>query len=285
MNTPVHPVAVGRLGPAELAKYHDLGYHFPVKAMQSEQAAAYMQRLVAHEAEHGPLRGAMRHKAHLYLTWLAELVRVPTILDAVGDILGPDLMVFSSSFFNKDPHDPSYVSWHQDAHYWGLNSGDVVTAWVALVDSTTRNGAMRVVPGTHLIDLPHVDTFAEHNMLSRGQEVAVELGGRAWVELTLKAGEASLHHVGLVHGSEPNRSGGRRVGFAIRYMAPHVRQTIAATDSATLVRGQDRYGHFEHEPAPAYDMAPEALEYHRFAMDRLSRVVMTGTDKNLADKA
>jgi hypothetical protein len=133
--------------------------------------------------------------------------------------------------------------------------------------------------------MPHVDTFAEHNMLSRGQEVAVDLGERAWVEILLKAGEMSLHHVGIVHGSEPNRSDGRRVGFAIRYMSPNVRQTIAATDSATLVRGEDRYGHFEHEPAPAYDMAPEALAYHRFAMDRLSRVVMTGTDKNLADKA
>ncbi len=274
----------GRLSAADVARYHELGYHFPVPVMSRAQAAGYMAKLAAHEAAHGKLQGAMRHKAHLYLTWLDELVRLPSILDAVGDILGPDLMVFSSSFFNKDAHDPSYVSWHQDAHYWGLSSGDVVTAWVALVDSTTENGAMRVVPGTHLVDLPHVDTFAENNMLSRGQEVAVDLGDRAWVELTLRAGEASLHHVGLVHGSEPNRSDGRRVGFAIRYMTPTVRQTIAATDGATLVRGEDRYGHFEHEPAPAYDMAPEALAYHTFAMDRLSRVVMTGTDKNLGDK-
>ncbi len=274
----------GRLGPADVARYHELGYYFPVRVMSPEQAAAYMAKLTAHEAAYGPLHGAMRHKAHLYLAWLAELVRLPAILDVVGDILGPDLMVYSTSFFNKDPHDPSYVSWHQDAHYWGLNSGDVVTVWVALVDSTTENGAMRVVPGTHLVDFPHVDTFAEHNLLSRGQEVAVDLGDRAWVEMPLKAGEASLHHVGIVHGSEPNRSEGRRVGFAIRYMTPRVRQTIAVTDGATLVRGEDRYGHFEHEPSPEYDMAPEALAFHRFAMDRLSQVVMTGTDKNLADK-
>lgn len=273
-----------RLSPADVARYHELGYHFPIRVMSAEQAAAYMAKLTAHEAAYGPLQGAMRHKAHLYLTWLAELVRLPTILDAVGDVLGPDLMVYSTSFFNKDPHDPSYVSWHQDAHYWGLSSSEVITAWVALVDSTTENGAMRVVPGTHLVDLPHVDTFAEHNLLSRGQEVAVDLGGRAWVEMPLKAGEASLHHVGIVHGSEPNRSDGRRVGFAIRYMTPRVRQTITVTDGATLVRGEDRYGHFEHEPSPAYDMAPEAVAFHRFAMDRLSKVVMTGTDKNLADK-
>jgi non-heme Fe2+,alpha-ketoglutarate-dependent halogenase len=273
-----------RLSPAEVGAYRRLGYHFPLRVMSAERAAHYMAKLTAHEAAHGKLQGSMRHKAHLYLTWLAELVRLPTILDAVGDVLGPNLLVYSSSFFNKEPHDPTYVSWHQDAHYWGLSSGDVITAWVAFVDSTTENGAMRVVPGTHLVDLPHVDTFAEHNMLSRGQEVAVDLGDRSWVELTLRAGEASLHHVGIVHGSEPNRSDGRRVGFAIRYMAPNVKQTLAISDGATLVRGIDPYHNFEHEPAPAADMAPEALAFHRFAIERLNRTVMAGTDKNFAER-
>src|SRR5271167_4039820 len=152
-----------RLGPAAVARYRELGYHFPVRVMSTGQAAGYMAKLTAHEAAYGKLQGGMRHKGHLYLTWLAEIVRLPAILDPVGDILGPDIMVFSTSFFNKDAHDPSYVSWHQDAHYWGLDSGEVVTAWVALVDSTTENGAMRVVPGTHLVDLPHIDTFAENN--------------------------------------------------------------------------------------------------------------------------
>src|SRR5713101_2272333 len=273
-----------RLGPDEVSAYRRLGYHFPVRVMSARQAALYMAKLAAHEAAHGKLQGGMRHKAHLYLTWLAELVRLPTILDAVSDVLGPNLLVYSSSFFNKEPHDPTYVSWHQDAHYWGLSSGDVITAWVAFADSTTENGAMRVVPGTHLVDLPHVDTFAENNMLSRGQEVAVDLGDRGWVELTLQAGEASLHHVGIVHGSEPNRSDGRRVGFAIRYMAPNVKQTLAVSDGATLVRGIDPCNHFEHEPAPTADMAPDALAFHRFAIERLSRTVMAGTDKNFAER-
>jgi hypothetical protein len=276
--------AGGRLSEADVARYRELGYHYPVRAMSAEQAAGYTRKLEEHEAAHGKLQGSMRHKAHLYLTWLDEIVRMPTILDAVGDILGPDIMVYSSSFFTKEPRDPSYVSWHQDAHYWGLDSGDVVTAWVAFVDSDTENGAMRVIPGTHLVDLPHVDTFAKDNMLSRGQEVAVDLGDREFVELGLKAGEFSLHHVGLVHGSEPNRSDRRRIGFAIRYMSPRVKQTIVATDGATLVRGVDRYHNFEHEPAPEADMAAEALAYHRFAMDRLSKVVMKGSDVALGER-
>lgn len=274
----------GRLTPEDVARYRERGYHFPVRVMSAAEAAGYMAKLTRQEAEHGPLVGPLRHKPHLYLKWLDDLVRTPAILDAVGDILGPDIMVYSSSFFAKKARDPAYVSWHQDAHYWGLSSGDVVTAWIAFVDSNTENGAMRVVPGTHLVDMPHVDTFAENNLLSRGQEVAVDLGDREWVEMPLEAGEMSLHHVGIVHGSEPNRSDGPRVGFAIRYMAPHVRQTIAATDGALLVRGEDRYGYFEHEPAPAYDMAPEAVAFHSFALNRLSQVVMTGSDKTLADR-
>jgi non-heme Fe2+,alpha-ketoglutarate-dependent halogenase len=278
------PSTGDRLSPAQVARYREAGYHFPLRVMSAEEAAYYMRKLTEHEAAHGALAGPMRHKAHLYLTWLDELVRLPAILDVVGDILGPDLLVYSSSFFIKEAHDPSYVSWHQDAHYWGLDSADIVTAWVALVDSITENGAMRVVPGTHLIDLPHIDTFAANNLLSRGQEVAVDLGDREWIEMPLKAGEISLHHVGIVHGSEPNRSDGRRVGFAIRYMAPHVKQTISVTDGATLVRGVDRFGHFEHEPAPKADMDPEALAFHRFAMDRLSQTLMTGTDKTMAER-
>jgi len=276
--------ANGRLGAADVERYRALGYHYPVRVMDTAQAAATLRKLEAHEARYGRLEGVMRHKAHLFLTWLDELVRLPAVLDAVGDILGPDILVYSSSFFTKEPHDPAYVSWHQDAHYWGLDSGDVVTAWIALTDSNTANGAMRVVPGTHLIDMPHVDTFAANNMLSRGQEVAVDLAGRAWVELALQAGEMSLHHVGIVHGSEPNGSDGRRVGFAIRYMAPHVRQTLSAADGATLVRGTDRFNYFEHEPSPKADMAPEALDYHRFAMNRLSGNVMKGSGKTMDER-
>lgn len=276
--------AAGRLSPADVARYREQGYHYPVRVMSAAQAAGYMRKLEAHEAAHGKLQGMLRHKAHLYLTWLDELVRMPAILDVVGDILGPDIMVYSSSFFTKEPHDPAFVSWHQDAHYWGLSSGDVVTAWIAFVDSDTENGAMRVVPGSHLEDLPHVDTFAANNMLSRGQEVAVDLRDRPVVEMALKAGELSLHHVGIVHGSEPNNSDRRRIGFAVRYMAPHVKQTIVVSDGAMLVRGADRFRNFEHEPRPRADMDPDALAFHKFAMERLSNVVMKGTDTSIAQR-
>ena len=251
--------------------------------MPTEQAAGYLAKLDAHQAAHGRLLGAMRHKPHLFLAWLADWCdcRRSSMRSATSSGRTCWCSAPASSTRTRRPVLRVLAP---GRHYWGLSSNDVVTAWVALTDSTTENGAMRVVPGTHLVALPHVDTFAENNLLTRGQEVAADLGGRPWVELTLKAGEMSLHHVGLIHGSEPNRSDGRRIGYAIRYIAPSVRQTLAAADGATLVRGQDRYGHFEPEPAPAFDMAPEALAYHRFAIERTNRVLMAGTAKNIADK-
>ena len=122
-------------------------------------------------------------------------------------MIGPDILCWSTGFFTKNARDPSYVSWHQDSTYWGLEPPDIVTAWVALSDSTLANGAMRVIPGTHLMDqLAHHDTFAPDNLLSRGQEIAVEVDEREAVALELRAGEMSLHHVRLIHGSDPNPS-------------------------------------------------------------------------------
>jgi len=156
--------------------HHRDGFHFPVPVLTPAEARGLRRRLEAVEAEHGgALRGEIRHKPHLLFTWLAELVRHPTILDAVEDVLGPNLLVWSTSFFIKEARDPAYVSWHQDATYWGLSAPDVLTAWVAFTDATVENGAMRMVPGSHAEQLEHRDTFAPHNLLSRGQEIAVEV--------------------------------------------------------------------------------------------------------------
>src|SRR5262249_57420913 len=112
----------------------------------------------------------------------------PAILDAVGDVIGPDILVWSSSFFIKEPRDGAYVSWHQDATYWGLSEPDVVTAWIALTPSTVESGAMRMVPGTHHEQVAHHDTFAPGNLLSRGQEIAVEVDEARAVDVVLQPG-------------------------------------------------------------------------------------------------
>ncbi len=228
----------------------------------------------------GPLRGSLRSKPHLILTWANELMRHPAILDAVEDILGPNLLVWSSSFFIKEARDPSYVSWHQDSTYWGLSHPDVVTAWVALSVSIVENGCMRVIPGSHLKDqLPHQDTYAENNLLTRGQEVMVEVDEADAVDVELQPGEFSLHHVRLVHGSDPNHADYRRIGYAIRYVPTYVRQTEGPRDCATLVRGVDTYHHFDPEPVPKADLDPEAVEAHRRITEEANKILYRGTDK------
>lgn len=271
----------GRVLPAAaIAQYRDAGWYAPLNVLASDEALALRARLEAHErANGGPLAGAMRHKCHLLFTWLWDLVHDPRIVDAVQDVLGPNLLCWSSSFFIKEAHDPGFVSWHQDATYWGLSSPEVMTVWLALSPSTIEAGAMQVVPGTHRRQFAHRDTFNEHNLLTRGQEVEVAVDPRDAVPLVLAPGQASLHHVLLVHGSEPNRSDDRRIGLALRYIPTHVRQVAGARDSATLVRGVDTYRHFDHEQAPESDLSPAAVARHAAITAAQAATLYRGTDK------
>jgi hypothetical protein len=266
------------LSQTQVAAYARDGYLAPVRVMSEGDARAARATLEAIEAGMGgPLRGDLRHKAHLLFPFLAEMIRHPAILDAVEDLLGPDILCWNTNFFIKEAETPSFVSWHQDSTYWGLSAPDVCTAWVALTPSNLDNGAMAVVPRTHTIDqIPHRDTFDRHNLLTRGQEVAVEVDEREAVPLLLRPGEMSLHHVRLVHGSPPNPSPDRRIGFAIRYIPTSLYQ-LEGSDSATLVRGEDRYGHFELEPRPERDMQDDMLALHRRLTERAAQILYRGT--------
>jgi non-heme Fe2+,alpha-ketoglutarate-dependent halogenase len=271
-----------KLSEAETADYRRNGYFFPISVLDPDAAGAYRGRLEAAEAAAGgSLPGPYRHKPHLVYTWAQELIRHPKILDAVEDVIGPDILAWESVFFTKEPKTEDYISWHQDITYWGLDQeGDVVTAWVALSPSNPESGCMRVVPGTHLKDVvAHKDTFGEHNMLSRGQEIAVEVDEDHAVDLVLRPGQMSLHHVKIFHGSHQNRSADRRIGFAIRYLPPRVKQGVGPADSATLVRGSDRFGYFEHEQAPAADLDPAAIALHKAVRERRMEILMHGAEQ------
>jgi len=263
-------------------QYHEQGYYAPVRALGTAEAGELRRELEAFEASAGQMQGVVRHKPHLLFTWLNDLISHPCILDAVEDIVGPDILCWGSSFFIKEARNPGYVSWHQDSTYWGLDPADVVTAWVAFSDSTAANGAMQVIPRTHTLDqVPHRDTFAADNLLSRGQEILVEVDEHQAVVLELAAGEMSLHHVRLIHGSDPNPSEQRRIGFAIRYIPTHVRQVAGSHDSATLVRGVDTYHHFEEELRPNADMSPEAVAYHAAITGAHARILMRDTGREM----
>lgn len=262
----------------QIERFRRDGCVFPVRVMSEAEALAIRSKLEDYERRSGgPLAGDLRHKTHLLFPWLADLVRNSRIVDAIEDLYGPNLLCWTTNFFIKEANNPAFVSWHQDSTYWGLSRPDVVTAWVALTPSNHANGAMTFIPGTHKSDqLEHRDTFAKNNLLTRGQEVAVDVDESKAVTIELRPGEISLHHVRLVHGSPANPSNDRRIGFAIRYIPTSVSQ-VAGEDSATLVRGVDTFHHFDPEPRPSSDMQPDFVALHRRITERNAQILYRGT--------
>ncbi|HZT19647.1 MAG TPA: phytanoyl-CoA dioxygenase family protein [Dongiaceae bacterium] len=247
----------GLLAERQIEDYRRDGFLSPVTVMSGERALAYRQALEAAEARFGPMHYVT--KPHLLLRMADELVHHELILDAVEDIIGPDILLWDSTFIIKEPGDGKYVSWHQDLTYWGLEPDDVVSIWLALSPATVESGCMRMVPGSHRSGrVDHVATFASGNLLSRGQTIAVRPDEERAVDLPLRPGQMSMHHGWTFHASHPNRSSDRRIGLNMNLIAPNVRQTRFAGDSAMLLRGEDRYGHFAAEPRPSEDFGEAA---------------------------
>ena len=268
------------LSPEAVAQYERDGYYFPVRVFSAEEALSYRRRMEAYEAATGgPIQSNRRHKVHLLFTWANELIRLPKILDAVEDVIGPNIICWTTNFFIKEANSPSFVSWHQDSTYWGLEPPDVISAWLAVSDAPLESGAMKFLPGSHRWEqVKHRDTYHENNLLTRGQEIAVEVDESQAVDVPLMAGEISLHHVRLVHGSHPNATNDRRIGLSIRYIPTYVRQ-VKVKDSAMLVRGVDEYGNFDWEPEPQGDADEAAIAAHAEAMARQVATYYSGTDK------
>ena len=261
--------------------YDRNGYLAPVPAIGGDMARNTLSKIESFEANHGelPQKGL---KAHLYLPWMEDVVRHPQILDAVESIIGPDILCWSSRFFIKNPGEKGFVSWHQDVTYWGLDvSENILTAWIAFTPATKANGVMKVIPGTHKKVVEHREGAAS-NMLLRGQEVAVEVNEKNAAFMELAAGEMSLHHGLIFHGSDNNHSDSRRVGFAVRYMPPRVKPLDGLPrDSAMLVRGEDHYGHFDLEPSAKSELDPDAVSFHKKATDTYQAINRAAASKHV----
>ena len=189
----------------QVANYHRDGYIAPVRALDDAETADFRKKFEAYEAAHeGWYEMSKGQKLYLLQTWARDLGQHPKILDAVEDVMGPNLMVWGLSLFVKDANSPSYVSWHQDSTYWGLSKPDVVTAWIALSPANKQSGCMKMMPGTHKWEqVEHKDTLAQENLLTRGQEIAVDVDDKDAEYLELEPGEISLHNIRTVHASAP----------------------------------------------------------------------------------
>ncbi|MEM8685872.1 MAG: phytanoyl-CoA dioxygenase family protein [Pseudomonadota bacterium] len=229
--------------------YERDGFAFPFQACTRAQAADIradmeeVERVVAACSEE--VKTLYAAYPNMVTPWVDEIAHNPQVVEAVKAVLGPNVLLWNCSIFIKEPRTSDYVGWHQDLHYWGLSGSSEVTAWVAITPATVENGCMRFVAGSHLKTVRHVDTDDETNMLSRNQELAVEVDEADATEVVLEAGAFSLHHGNLFHASHPNRSDDRRIGLALRYITPDMSQTDAVRDYATLVAGEDPRGRFE----------------------------------------
>jgi ectoine hydroxylase-related dioxygenase (phytanoyl-CoA dioxygenase family) len=248
-------------------RYDRDGYYFPIDVMSEQEARSYRQQLEDFETDPGENfqnKEIWFTNANFVLPFVDEISRLPAVLEPIISILGPDLLVWNASFFTKEPDTPDFVSWHQDLKYWGLSDVEEVTAWIALSPANVESGCMQFVPGTHTRDLlDHRDTFLDVNMLSRGQELAVEVNDDEAVDVILAPGQMSLHHGRIFHASGANRSGDRRIGLAIRYITPKMKQVTGDKTYAHLVAGEDKIGNFNLLSPPAGIMLEKDIEIAR----------------------
>jgi hypothetical protein len=230
-------------------RYERDGIVFPVPVLSPEEARQYQSACDdLEERLGGRPRTVEVRQMHLHFRWAFDLATRPRVLDAVEDLLGPDLLVWATELFAKHPHDPAIsIGWHRDRPYTGFDAKQMTTAWIALGESAAANGCMRAVPGPSRAGGRQAGTRTDPGV--REEEI---------VDVVLGAGEMSLHDADILHGSGPNRSGQKRVGFVVRFVTPEARPP-GDRPPVVLARGRDTLGHFQVVKRPADAAAEGAL--------------------------
>jgi len=273
------------LPPDQTARYARDGFLHPIRAFDTEATAALRTEVEALERDHAAGAGGhdlnqfFRVNGQLVIPLLHRIASDPGILDPVSSILGPNLLVWSVELFIKEPGTTKVVSWHQDITYWGMGETDEeLTAWLALSDVSVKAGCMRFIPGSHKNAIvPHADTFGDDNLLSRGQQIE-GINEEDAVFGALKPGEMSFHHGRTFHASGPNMSDDRRIGMAIRYVTPEVRQPDLARDYAMLVRGKDEMQGWINVAPPARLFDPMSLALYDDVLAAQSAALTAGAE-------
>jgi non-haem Fe2+, alpha-ketoglutarate-dependent halogenase len=254
----------------QIEQFRDEGFVSPVRVMSEEDAIAIRQRVEKFEVDQGKkLHGLQTTKCALLFPWIFDLVNRPRLLDAVEDLIGENILMYQNGAWFKEPDSNAYVSWHQDATYYGIDPLEMVTCWVALSPASTESGCMQVLTGSHKngqLPVDYTEVTAD-NLLASGQNTLIDKDDAAITSMPLRPGEMSMHHVCSVHSSLANRGKDRRMGFSIAYMAPHVRQTTELKATAMLMRGSDNCGHYSlNEVAPVSVDDPTTIERHATAV-------------------
>ena len=247
------------LSPVQIDRYNDQGYLFPIRVFDDREIVEireYFDALL-------PRALAAGWNSYEMINWhktcrgVYDVVTNSRILDVIQDLLGDTVILRHSHFFVKLPGDGKRVSWHQDSSYWPLSRSKVVSAWLAIDDSTIENGAMQVIPGSHKAAQIafHDSEPEENNVLSQTVRDADRYGDVP-VSLVLKAGEMSLHSDWTLHGSDVNHSEQRRCGLAMRFLSSDVQAYNGWNAHSVICRGQDPTGHWADHARPTGEQVP-----------------------------
>ena len=273
----------------QVKQYQRDGFLMPLDLFTREEALAVRTDIEALETNHSsgdysyPLNQFFRINGQVVIPFMAKVAQTPSLLDAVEDILGPDLMVWSCELFIKEAGTEKVVSWHQDLTYWGLGeTDDEVTAWIAFSEVSKQAGCMKFIPGSHKQNIvAHSDTFSDDNLLSRGQEIAVEVDEDEAVYNELKPGQMSLHHGRLFHASGPNHASDRRIGMAIRFITPEVQQVVGKRDYSMLVRGADRHQNWINIAQPSTLFGKNEMSLYNEILEAQSVALTQGAEQTV----
>ena len=250
-----------KLTQAQVQQYRRDGYTFPIRAFSAEQARHYRSELEAYEASVGAKITALgrrtKHKMKTYMLcdWAYEIATHAAVLDAVEDILGPNLVLAHGNIFVKEARTTEVAAWHQDAPYFGFEPIDEVAVWIALSEATEESGFMKFLPGSVEMGVLQHKRGYVGSMNSLAQAVDMNVDESRAVQASLAPGEFSMHHPCLLHYSGPNRSADRRIGYQMVYVPTHVRCTGSKKRTGLLVRGVDTYGNFELDDLTGLDEA------------------------------
>ena len=264
----------------QLKQYEDEGFVSPIDIFSKEKAKEIRNEIELIEKDMPEeLEKSGRYNAHLISPLLDEVTHNPKILNAVESLIGKNILVCGTTLFIKNPHEKGFVSYHQDAKYIGLEPHNWVTAWVAITDSNEENGCMKMWSGSHKDHLKdHDQMFNEGNLLTRGQTVN-NVPKKNLKSLILTAGQMSLHHPKVVHGSELNKSNDRRIGFVIQsYIGTNVKQVLGK-NSVQLARGIDDYNFHKKIGRPKSLMNNNDLKLKKEENDNLQEIFYSGSSK------
>lgn len=271
------------LSQSQVDQFYEEGFLSPLDVLSEDEAQSYKSRLEAAEQNYPQaLNAENRNNPHLAFRFLDELVHHPIVLDAVEDLIGPDISLWGSVLFIKEPTTSHYVSWHQDATYMGVEPHDFVTPWIALSSSNLESGCMSMIPGSHKQHIQgHRDTFDEDNILTRGQ-VIEHVDESSAVNLVLKPGQMSIHHAEVIHGSRPNLSQRRRIGYAMQaYMPPPAKQVLGENHWLPI-RGRDWHDNSRRLTRPVADMDAEGITNRKLANDNWAGILYQGAEQKRA---